>query len=81
MIKCRACGAPITFIWSPEGKSISCDPVPVLYWSNPRAKGTAVTANGRFIRADFKGDPKLATGTGYKPHWASCPKRLHRRKR
>ena len=74
MAICKGCGGRIIFIGTPEGTSIPCDADPILYWSNPRAKGKVVTQAGRVVSCDFEGEPKLATGTGYKPHWASCPK-------
>ena len=74
MAKCKGCGAHIIFIGTPEGSSIPCDPEPVLYWSRPRAKDRIVTPNGLVQSCDLEGDPKLATGIGYTPHWATCPK-------
>ena len=74
MAKCKGCGAPIVFIGTPEGRSIPCDAEQVLYWARPRATGKVVTPNGIVVSCDLQGDPKLATGIGYKPHWASCPK-------
>lgn len=29
---CRGCGAPILWITTPGGKSMPCDPKPVVYW-------------------------------------------------
>lgn len=75
MPKCK-CGAQIVFMASPEGYVTPCDPLPVLYWSNPRGVGRIVTADGRVHSCDFDGDPKLASGVGLKPHWATCPRQF-----
>ena len=74
MTVCRGCGAPIRFIGTAGGKSIPVDPDAVLYWQRAKAKGKVVTPNGELISCDFEGDPNTPTGTGYVPHWATCPK-------
>ena len=69
MAKCKGCGQDIIWI----GK-MPCDPDPVTYWQKPKAKGKIVTPNGEVISCEFFGDPQSATGIGYVPHWATCPK-------
>lgn len=74
MAKCKGCGAEIIWIMSPSGKVIPCDPIPVPYWQQAKAKGKIVTRNGEVISCDLYGDPETETGIGYVPHWATCPK-------
>ena len=74
MEKCKACGRYIIFIMSPSGKAIPCDPEPVPYWQQSKAKGKIVTPNGEVISCWLYGDPETVTGIGYIPHWATCPK-------
>lgn len=74
MKKCKACGAPILWLRTTSGKSMPCDPQPVMYWLTPRAKGKAVTLSGEVVSCVFVGDPDTADGTGFVPHWATCPK-------
>lgn len=73
MAKCRGCGAEIIWIRTLAGKSIPCDPTPVIYWERAKAKGKVVTPNGEVISCDFAGDLKKATGIGYISHWSTCP--------
>lgn len=68
MAKCKGCGAEILWI----GK-MPCNPVPVVYWEKPKAKGKVVTRNGMVLSCEFDGDIDKATGAGYIPHWATCP--------
>ena len=74
MSKCRACGATIRWIRTRTGKSMPCDPQPVPYWLDPRAKGKVVTPAGDVVSCVFMGDMAKATGMGYVPHWATCTK-------
>jgi hypothetical protein len=74
MGKCKGCGAEIIWIMSPAGNVIPCDPIPVPYWQRSKAKGKIVTRNGEVISCELYGDPETATGIGYVPHWATCPK-------
>ena len=39
MAKCRGCGADIIWIKTPGGKSMPCDPIPVMYWEKAKAQG------------------------------------------
>lgn len=73
MAKCKGCGAEIIWIMSPSGKVIPCDPIPVPYWQQTKAKGKIVTRNGEVISCYLYGDPETVTGEGYVPHWATCP--------
>ena len=71
---CRGCGAPILWIKTGGGKSMPCDPEQITYWEKPKAKEKVVTPNGMVISCELDGDPQAATGVGYRPHWATCPK-------
>ena len=72
MRRCRACGQEIRWIRTTEGKSMPCDPQPVRYWRQARARGKVVTPAGEVISCVFVGEPRDATGVGYVPHWATC---------
>lgn len=74
MAKCKGCGASIVFIRSVGDKMIPCNPEQVRYWEKPKARGKIVTPNGEVISCVFEGDPQKATGMGYIPHFATCPK-------
>ncbi|MCC8079242.1 MAG: hypothetical protein LIO57_04160 [Oscillospiraceae bacterium] len=71
---CTKCGAAIVWIKTVKGKPMPCDATPVYYIQKPRA-GTKriVTPNGEVIACELTEDPCKATGTGFVPHWSSCP--------
>lgn len=71
---CKGCGKPIIWVPTPGGKAMPCDPEPLTYWERPKAPGKIVTPNGETLSCIFEGDLQNATGIGYRPHWASCPK-------
>jgi hypothetical protein len=73
MANCRGCGKPIVWIKTPGGKSMPCDPDPVPYWAGKEFHSRIVTPNGEVIACKLNGY-KTATGIGYIPHWATCPK-------
>ena len=74
MAKCRGCGRTIIWIRTQAGKSMPCDPEQVTYWKKVKAAEKVVTANGEVCSCAFEGNPQEATGIGYVPHWATCPK-------
>lgn len=74
MPNCRGCGRNIIWIKTGTGKSMPCDPDPVTYWEKPKAPGKIITKNGMTISCVFDGDLQSATGIGFRPHWATCPK-------
>jgi len=69
---CKNCGASIIWIPKPGGKSLPCDPTPVMYWKKAGAKDTVVTPNGMVIACRLEGVPEKATGIGYILHSAVC---------
>lgn len=71
--KCRGCGAPIAWIGTPGGKSMPCDPYPVLYRARSGAPGKIVTETGEVLSCDLNVSPEEATGVGYISHWSTCP--------
>lgn len=71
---CRGCGKPILWIRTIHGKSIPVDPEPVMFWQHLGSRGRVVTNNGEVVACKLNGDPQTATGIGYVPHWATCPK-------
>lgn len=81
MATCKSCLADIIWIKTPNGKSIPCNSTPIYYIRRPRS-GTKkiITPNGEVIMCEYTTDPCKATGTGYVPHWATCPYAdLHRK--
>jgi hypothetical protein len=75
--KCRGCGAEIVWIKTSSGKSMPCDPKPVLYWEKAKAPGKVVTPNGETLSCKFQGDIDAATGIGYISHFSTCPKAVN----
>lgn len=74
---CSACGAALMWIRLPSGKSMPCDPAPVYYIATGSYKKGAkriVTPNGQVLPCEYTEDPNKATGVGYIPHWATCPR-------
>lgn len=70
---CKACLAAIVWIGTPGGKSIPCDAAPIYYIKKRSGKKRIVTPNGEVLACEYTNDPHQATGTGYVPHWATCP--------
>lgn len=71
---CKSCKAAIVWIRTSSGKSMPCNSTPVYYIEKPRV-GTKriITPNGEVIACEYTEDPGKATGTGFVPHWATCP--------
>ena len=74
MAKCRGCGQEIRWIRTAAGKSMPCNPEPVTYWAGSAYRERIVTPNGEVTACKLTGNPQEATGIGYTPHWATCPK-------
>ena len=74
MPRCKGCGAEIIFLGSQNGKPIPCNYKPVLYKEKAGAKEKIVTRNGMVVSCVLNVDLGSATGIGYIPHWATCPK-------
>ena len=77
--RCKGCGAPILWYRTAAGKLMPCDPDPVAYWERRGASGKVLSAwtckqRGEVVSCDFDGTPETASGIGYIPHWATCPK-------
>lgn len=72
---CRGCGLPIRWIKTPAGKYMPVDAEPVAYWLREGASERIVLRNGRVILAATDGPIAQSDGSGYRPHWGSCPKR------
>lgn len=71
---CKACGAAIVWIATGAGKSMPCDAAPTYYIERKRiGKKRIVTPNGQVLACEYTEDPHKATGTGFIPHWATCP--------
>ena len=71
---CKSCKAAIVWIRTQEGKSMPCDAAPVYYTAKPKSGSKRiVTQNGEVLACEYTEDPSKATGTGFVPHWATCP--------
>ena len=80
--RCRGCGAPLTWVGTPKGKYIPCDPPFIPYWKDNKGDTMIVNGNGEVIRCFLEGDPDKVTDAGRMPHWATCPEAdMFRRKR
>lgn len=71
---CRGCGARIVFIKMGTGKYMPCDPVPVYYKKDLNGPDRIVLECGVVISGIITKDINEASGAGYIPHWATCPK-------
>ena len=74
MSTCKGCGKPILFIRTPGRKMMPCNPDPVPYWAGDGYHDRIVTPNGEVLPCKLNGYLQNATGVGYRPHWATCPK-------
>lgn len=81
VVKCKSCGADITWIETQNGRSMPCNFPAVKYQANRKGKSQIVTITGRVIRADVITDDdkqtslleKIVDGEGYISHFATCP--------
>lgn len=73
MGKCKGCGREIIWIMTPSGKCMPCDPELVPYWEAPKARQKIVTRQGNLVSCDLEPRSEKETGTGYIPHWSTCP--------
>lgn len=74
---CRGCGARIVWIKTPAGKSMPCDVGTVLYDAQKGGPDKIVKANGEVVAGEIvTGKVELGEvyGSGYVPHWSTCPK-------
>lgn len=71
---CKKCMAPIVWIEMTSGKLMPCDATPVYYIEKRRhGSKRIVTPNGEVLSCEYTDDPARATGTGFVPHWSTCP--------
>lgn len=73
MGKCKGCGREIIWIMTRSGKAMPCDPELVPYWESPKAKQKIVTRQGDLVSCETEPRSEKETGTGYIPHWSTCP--------
>lgn len=72
IVKCRGCGAPIIWIKTTSGKSMPCDSYPLHYRRTEGATSKLVTSDGEVVSCEIVPADE-AEGTGYVPHWSTCP--------
>ncbi len=76
---CKACGAPIVWITTANGKAMPCNAEAVQYQENKKGASLIVTEAGNVVRGDIitgGGNSPLARivdGKGYISHYATCP--------
>lgn len=76
MAKCKYCGAEIIWVKTTAGKMMPCDPGMVEYIVATTANERIVTPNGEVVTCiicETKAQQEVADGTGYVPHWHTCP--------
>lgn len=81
--KCKFCGSEIAWIKTVGGKSMPCDSEQVYYKEKSGGKERIVTPNGQVLACEIipeGGDIQHATGFGYIPHFATCPRMFRKRK-
>jgi len=72
--KCRGCGAAIVWIKTPAGKNMPCEAGAVYYRRQDDAPGWLVLSDGSVVHGVVLNDlSEHPTGTGYIPHWSTCP--------
>lgn len=69
--QCKACGALIVFVRTPNGKAMPCDAAKV-YYKEDGGRDLVVTDAGQLRGGTITSDCKSADGFAYRPHWASC---------
>ena len=74
MPKCKSCGAEIIYLKTKSGKLMPCNAELVPYWMDRDGQDKIVTPYGEVVSCTMEqltfAEP---TGTGYMPHWATCP--------
>ena len=70
---CKACGAALLWVRTPNGKDMPVNVEPVYYIERKAGKQRVVLKNGEVLACEYTEDPGRATGYGYIPHWSSCP--------
>lgn len=74
---CRACGSPLIFVPTPNGKSVPCDAAVVWAYPHPSPDSSValsvVTDAGEVVRG-VRCEPRtIGAVAGRVPHWATCP--------
>ena len=80
-MKCKSCGANISFVPTPAGRKMPCDAGCVYYAEDAAGKESFVRNDGVAIKGRVVAKPEEATCLAYRPHWMNCPGAdKHRRK-
>ncbi len=74
VVKCKSCGADITWIETQNGRSMPCNFPAVKYQANRKGKSQIVTVTGRVIRADVITDDDKQTPEAVKMQYIIKPK-------
>ena len=73
---CKGCNKEIIWIKTAGGAPMPCDPQEVAYYLGESAAAkTVVLPTGETVRCELAPSMfnQVAAGTGYEPHWATCP--------
>lgn len=72
---CKACGKPVVWITTTQGKSMPCDAAMIKF--KPGGKDRAVTPEGKVVSCTIIREPTTGnssdTDIGYTTHWSTCP--------
>lgn len=82
MSYCKSCGAEIFWKKMQSGKMMPLNKKAIPFWENPYSSQSIVTASGKVVKCDFKGERDEVSGFGYTSHFQTCPEaRRFRRRR
>lgn len=70
--KCKACGKPIIFIKTLQGKNMPCDAATVYFVANIKGAENFMTMSGVPIKGRRVMPGTANSVPGYVPHWATC---------
>lgn len=69
---CKACGKPIIFIKTLQGKNMPCDAATVYFVANIKGEENFITMSGVPIKGRRVMPGTANSVSGYVPHWATC---------
>lgn len=70
MAECKACGAEIIFISTPNGRYMPCETKRIPCRINPLGRFTLIMPGGETVKADLLKESNLY---GYQSHFVTCP--------
>ena len=70
MNTCRACGAPVKWIKTKNGKAMPCNPEKIAFLPEKSGDKVFILENGEVTKGSTDG---MSTHEGYISHFATCP--------